>query len=79
MNPTDEEDYCILTDEDDSPLSPSSHIAPPPIAPLLIAPASPENVLMEDFWHIDVDHDLLSEDSIHSSHLSDTSDPTFSI
>ena len=79
MNPTDEEDYHILTDEDDSPLSPLSHIAPPPITPLLIAPASPENVLMEDFLHIDVDHDPAPEDSIHSSHISDTSDPTFSI
>ena len=79
MNPTDKEDYRICTDEDDSPPSSSSHIAPPPITPLLIAPASPENVLMEDIWHIDADHNPAPEDSIHSSHLSDTSDPTFSI
>ena len=79
MNPTDEEDYCILTDEDDSPPSPSSHIATPPTAPLLIAPASPKNVLMGDFWHVDMDHNPVPKDSIHSSHLSDTSDPTFSI
>ena len=79
MNPTDEEDYRIPTDDDDSPPSPSSHIAPPLFAPSPIAPASPENILTEDFWHMDVHHDPAPEDSIHSSHSSDTSTPTFSI
>ena len=79
MNPTDEEDYHIPTDDDDSPPSPWSHIAPPLFTPLLIALASPENTLMEDFWHVDVHHNPAPKDSIHSSHSSDTSAPTFSI
>ena len=79
MNPTDKEDYLILTDDNDSPPSPLSHIAFPLFAPSPIAPASLENILTEDFWHMDVHHDPAPEDSIYSSHLSDTSTPTFSI
>ena len=66
MNPTDEEDYHILTDNNDSPPSLWSHIAPPLFTPSLITLASPENILTEDFWHMDVHHDPAPEDSIHS-------------